>query len=112
MTINTKECFVISFSRKTDRLEFHYFPKGLPIERVSVIRDVGVLLVSDLFRGHQLNEAISHANRLLGYIIRSTRGISSPGLGYFCLVRHVLEFAWKPYQIGHTNDSSIYKTDS
>ncbi|XP_055527618.1 uncharacterized protein LOC129720197 [Wyeomyia smithii] len=103
LMISVQKCCVISFTRKKSAIEWAYEINGRPVVRVSVVRDLGVLLDSQLsFRDHHSN-IIAKANRNLGFIIRAAKNFRDPyclRLLFYALVRSVLETAsiiWSPY---------------
>lgn len=103
LTLSINKCNVISFHRKLNPITFDYSIAGTRLERVQVIRDLGVLLDRELtFRAH-FQDIISRANRQLGFIFKIAdefRDISCLRSLYCSLVRSILEFssvAWCPY---------------
>lgn len=103
MEVSVKKCAVISFSRKKQPIHRQYSIFGEVIERVSVFKDLGVLLDEQLsFRDHYAH-ILDKANRNLGFMFRIAKDFRDPYCLrslYFCLVRSILETAtvvWSPY---------------
>lgn len=103
LTLCVEKCNTITFSRKLQPISFHYSLSGQTLERVSQVKDLGVLLDRELtFRMHY-EDIISRANKLLGFIFKIADGFRDPLCMkslYCALVRSILEFAvvvWCPY---------------
>lgn len=103
LVISVKKCSVISFTRKRTPIIWTYHILDEPVERTSVVKDLGVMLDSELnFREHY-NCIINKANRNLGFIFRISSEFRDPYCLrslYFSLVRSLLETAvvvWSPY---------------
>lgn len=103
LVISAQKCTVISFNRKKCPITWDYQICGTLLSRVTVVKDLGVLLDTNLsFRNHFSN-IIARANRNLGFIMRSTGDFSDPFTLrslYYSLVRSTLEYAcvvWSPY---------------
>ncbi|XP_046687541.1 uncharacterized protein LOC124373184 [Homalodisca vitripennis] len=105
-----KKCNVITCTRSKNPIFFSYSLLDLHIQRVTYVRDLGVTLTQTLSSDIHVQDICARANRLLGYILRSTRGLTSQialKLLYFALVRQVLEFSaavWSPYRTGLISD--------
>jgi hypothetical protein len=80
--LNVRKCKVITFSRAKVQVTYDYSLKGQNLERVSVIRDLGVLMDSKLtFSEHvdvTISSTISKARQILGFIIRVGRDFRDP----------------------------------
>ena len=94
LTVSISKCSAISFTRRKKPILWSYTISGQPLERVTVVKDLGVLLDSQMsFRDHYTS-IIAQANRNLGFIIRIAKEFSDPYCLrslYFSLVRSVLE---------------------
>ena len=103
LTVSTSKCCVISFSRKKTPIKWTYKISGIELERVSVVKDLGVLLDSKLSFSDHYSTIIAKANRNLGFIFRIAAEFHDPyclRALYVSLVRSVLESAsivWCPY---------------
>lgn len=103
LVISVKKCLVISFTRKKTPIPWNYSIGNEPLERAYVVKDLGVMLDSELnFREHY-NYIINKANRNLGFIFRISSEFRDPYCLrslYFSLVRSILETAavvWSPF---------------
>lgn len=103
LTISTNKCSIISFTRRKNPIIWNYNIRGEQIDRVAVIKDLGVHLDTKLsFREHY-SITIAKANRNLGFIFRISSEFRDPHCLralYYSLVRSVLEYAsvvWSPY---------------
>lgn len=103
MTISAQKCSFISFTRKKNPIYCVYDMCGAPIERAYVVKDLGVLLDTELTFKEHYSYIIAKANRNLGFIIRTAFNFQDPYCLrslYFALVRSILETAcvvWSPY---------------
>ena len=103
LEVSVSKCNVISFTRKKHPLHWPYTINDVPLERVSVVKDLGVLLDAEMtFEEHYLS-VVSKANRSLGFMLRITKefhDFSCLRILYFALVRSHLESAaivWCPF---------------
>jgi hypothetical protein len=110
MVLNIEKCAVITFSRKRSAdLSFDYTIDGCTLKRVTEIRDLGVILDSQLtFRQHY--ERITNSSRcVLGFVKRRVKELNDPYLCktlYSALVQPILEYAsivWSPYRKVHSD---------
>lgn len=110
MTLNVKKCQTITFTNKMNYIKYDYHIDGSVLTRVSVIRDLGVLFDTSLSFRHHIENIVSKAKRMLGFIIRMSkpfRNCSSIILLYNALVRSSLEYCstiWSPYYSLYIND--------
>ncbi len=84
---------------------------GLKLDSVQCVKDLGVLIPSNLKFSQQCKDAAGRANRMLGFIIRNfsfkNKDIILPV--YISLVRPHLEYAvqfWSPH---HTKDITKFE---
>lgn len=105
LELSVQKCTTISFHRKTRRevFSFDYSLGGHVLERLEVVKDLGVLLDEKLtFRQH-LSAIVDKAYRQLGFLFRMARDFDDPlclRSLYFALVRSHLEYSsviWSPY---------------
>ena len=78
MTFNVAKCKTLHFSKKkfpTDQSQYHL--GGQPLERVSVIKDLGVSVCCDLQWGRYIAEIVSKSNKILGLIKRVCKDMSN-----------------------------------
>ena len=104
MEMNAKKCNVISFYRKNCcNYEYKLSTNDIePLERVSCIRDLGIMMDSKLkFREH-VNIIINKANKQLGFVMRNSKNFQSKEtlrILYMSLVRPILTYnsvVWYP----------------
>jgi hypothetical protein len=104
--LNVRKCKVIIFSRAKVQVTYDYSLNVQNLERVSVIRDLGVLMDSKLTFSEHVDMTVSKARQMLGFIMRVCRDFRDPYAPkslYVSLVRSKLEYAncvWMPYQNG------------
>ena len=103
LIISVPKCSVISFSRRKNPILWDYTISTTSLNRITVVKDLGVLLDTQLtFRNHY-SYIIARANRNLGFIMRIARKFTDPyclRALYFSLVRSILEGSasiWSPY---------------
>jgi hypothetical protein len=76
---------------------------NISLQRVSIIKDLGIFYTSTLSFSHHIEIITGRANKVLGFIKRNTKLFSSPTCLrsiYFALVRSILEYrvvVWHPY---------------
>lgn len=116
MIVNPSKCSAITFSRKKQPIIFNYDLLGSSIERVNQIKDLGVILDSQLsFRQH-ITYIVDKACRTLGFIFRIAKNFSDiyclKSL-YCSLVRSILEYCsavWNPnYNNGAERIESVQR---
>ncbi|XP_046660063.1 uncharacterized protein LOC124353972 [Homalodisca vitripennis] len=97
----------MTFGRSHNLHHFQYsIERDQPLGRVSSIKDLGVTFSSDFSFNEHVDDLCRRAYRMLGFITRSTRGMTSPLVLktlYSSFVRQLLEYAspvWSPYQLG------------
>lgn len=100
--VNVPKCQQISFTRKPKPLNFTYTFNNIPIVKVNVIRDLGVLLDSKLTMSEHVDYITDKAYKNLGFVIRTCKpffDVSCIKTVYYAYVRSVLEYAssiWYP----------------
>jgi ribonucleases P/MRP protein subunit RPP40 len=77
ITISVGKCQCISFTRKKKPIIHTYNFNGAVIERVNVVRDLGVLLDSEMSMRDHINAISSRAFRNLGFVMRTCRPFRS-----------------------------------
>ena len=104
MTFNVAKCKTLHFSTKkfpTDQSQYHL--GGQPLERVSVIKDLGVSVSCDPKWGRHIAEIVSKSNKILGLIKRVCRDMNDTQkrkVLYSTLIRPRLEYCcslWSPH---------------
>jgi Reverse transcriptase (RNA-dependent DNA polymerase) len=102
MDLNINKCFFMPFTRSLNPISFSYSINGLPLTKLTVIKDLGVTFDTKLtFSNHNLLVA-AKARSLLGFVCRIGRDLSVTSLKtiYCSLLRSHLEYAvciWSPY---------------
>ena len=107
MEVNTRECCLITFTRKKNPLQFEYNMDSETISRVSLVKDLGITLDSKLTFEEHISITTSKAYVTLGFIRRNTQTFRD----IYCLktlfcthVRSILEYGvqvWAPYYAVH-----------
>ena len=95
LSLNVKKCFCISFGRGQNIVRNRYVLNDALLESVTEIRDLGVLLDSQLtFRNH-INNIVQVGLRNLGFITRNSKQFTpwTFKLLYCSIVRSGLEYA-------------------
>lgn len=116
MIVNPEKCSVISLSRLKNPKVYNYFFAGAAIERVDHIKDLGVILDSQMtFRQH-VSYIVDKASKTLGFIFRITKTFTDVyclKALYCALVRSALEYCscvWSPnYQNGAERIESVQR---
>ena len=102
--LNAKKCNVISFTRKRTKVEFNYSVYDTPLNRLRVVKDLGVLMDEKLTFNEHVEYIVAKAYSMLGFVIRTCKefkNIKTLKSLYFAHVRSYLEYAsvvWHPYQ--------------
>ena len=119
MDLNISKCKVIKFSKTKHSTNFIYYINNSPLECVVQIRDLGLLLDSNLDFTAHMNLIINKSLKLLGFIKRSTKNcihIASSKILYFAFLRTHLEYVssvWSPnytFHIGWKSSADTFTT--
>ncbi|BES90490.1 Retrotransposon protein [Nesidiocoris tenuis] len=108
LLLSTPKCCVVSFSRSPSPILFEYSSSGSALSRKNVVRDLGVLLDSQLSFVDHIELIVGRAMRALGFLRRTARDFTDPTalVSLFnALVRPVLEYAspvWSPFYAVHS----------
>ena len=100
LRFNPDKCEVLRITHKRD-FSLPTYSLGKSLKSVKHVKDLGIMVSSDLSWSKQVNVTVNKANKLLGLVHR-TVGSSNPGAFstlYKSLVRPVLEYAapvWNP----------------
>ena len=100
LRLNPVKCLAFTLSLKKSPVHHPYSIGGSVLERVSEVRDLGVILDTKLNFSAHINQTISKANRALGVMIRSFQtGLPNKKFckktlraTYFANVRSILEY--------------------
>lgn len=107
MEMNALKCKVLSFSKSPLQFNFNYVANGVSLERVTSIRDLGVIINSKLNFSDHITMTTSKAFAMLGFIRRNAyefRDVYALKNVYCTIVRSLLEYAvqiWAPYIVTH-----------
>ncbi|MDD9361364.1 MAG: reverse transcriptase family protein, partial [Anaplasma sp.] len=111
LVLNESKTKIISLSRKRDVLQFCYALDTTVISRVSLIRDLGVYLDTEILFNNQVMNIVNSSLSVFGIIVRISRNFRNPQcflMLFRSLVLSRLEFSsvvWN--SIGETNSTSI-----
>ena len=115
MKLNLEKCKVVSLNTKRNsRDRYSYGLKQqnqitVPLSYEESVKDLGVIVNSNLDSGDHIHTKITIARKILGLIVRNFKYLS-PGdfiQMYKCLVRSHLEFGnsvWQPWKIGYCRE--------
>ena len=110
MNLNISKCKCISFSRYEDKIIYDYKLNDISLERVSTIRDLGIIFDEYMHFGIHIETIKNKALKMLGFICRNTNSFMNPYsllILYKSFVRSHLEYLsviWSPY-IGYLSDT-------
>lgn len=74
--LNLNKCKTITFTRNINQTKFLYTINDVPLCRVTVIRDLGVIFDSKLLFDEHIDSIINSSSKMLGYIIRQCKYFS------------------------------------
>lgn len=116
LTLNTDKCHYIAFTRNVKIFKNQYFIEGHKLNEVDSIRDLGVILDKKLNFNAHLDKMISSALKLLGFVIRCSKGFKNACTKitlFNALVRSKLEYCsvvWAPhYQVHESRIERVQK---
>ncbi|KAI5714669.1 hypothetical protein M8J77_003487 [Diaphorina citri] len=110
LSFHPDKCEVMSISRNKEPLSFEYKIGNIPLSRVSVKKDLGVLFQKNLKFENHMETIICSASSTLGLLIRNSQYFTDEDTLttlYTALVRSKLEYAaviWDPstqYQVAN-----------
>lgn len=102
MVLNPSKCSIISFTRKKKPIHYEYHLAETLIKREDCVKDLGVLLDSQLTYKQHISFIVAKASRSLGFIMRMTKSFNDVyclKALYCSLVRSTLEYCspiWNP----------------
>lgn len=109
LSLNISKCKVIQFTRNKNKFNFKYNINGSELEQVDSIRDLGVVLDGKLAFDEHVEYVVNKANKMLGFIIRSTKlfaNIDCIKSLYYSYVYSTLNYAsvvWSPSYAVHSD---------
>jgi len=115
MKLNIPKCKVLSLCRNTSSIVKYDYGFDVPgqgflsLEHESHIKDLGVMMSSDLSFDDHIYDKINMANKMLGIVRRNFADLDTNSflLIYKSMIRSHLEYAgsvWNPYKKGLIND--------
>ncbi|KAL1446370.1 hypothetical protein WDU94_006570 [Cyamophila willieti] len=101
LQLTLSKCAVMNFSRRREPITFQYHLDSQPLRPVDQVKDLGVIIDPKLSFSDHLTNLSMRCHRLLGYVFRTSKGLSSDSfrLLYISLIRSLLEYAcvvWSP----------------
>lgn len=105
--LNQSKCSIITYTRKNRPIHYNYTISNNSLQRVSNIRDLGVIMDSRVSFNLHIDSIVQRAYKSLGFINRMTTSFRSSiilRILYFAHVRSVLDFCsvvWSPHYKCH-----------
>ena len=105
MDLNQSKCTVMSTTRNVNLVETPYLLQNTPVKRTDAQKDLRILVCKDLKWNSQVLAAASNANRMLGFIRRSTLEVKNQSARkalYTALVMSNLSYSsqvWAPQSV-------------
>lgn len=102
LELNPSKCFSITFSRQRNVISKSYTIKGQPLEKITYMKDLGIIHDSKLIFDKHVDSIISGALKALGFIMRNSLYFTQAKtlkVLYCAYVRSKLEYAsqvWNP----------------
>ena len=103
INFNVKKCAIMSFTRKKNPTSFPYKLGLYPLQQVSEVNDLGVLIDKGLTFTSHINKVTNEAYRALGFVIRNVKPFKEEKTVitlYNAYVRAKLEYTsvvWTPW---------------
>lgn len=100
--LNSDKCYTISYTRKKNQITYDYHINQKALNRVTTIRDLGIIMDSTLSFIPHIDHILASAFRNLGFILRISKPFKRPEtlkILYFSFVRSFLDFCstvWSP----------------
>lgn len=100
--LNLKKCHTISFTRNVDKVISHYTFNNVPLDRLSIVKDIGIFFDCKLLFDYHIQQITLKAMKTLGFITRTCkdfRRIESVRTLYMSYINSVLCFGsviWNP----------------
>lgn len=96
MQMNSSKCKVISFTRRQISIRFDYYLNNATLDRVTSIKDLGVIMDSKLRFHDHIAMTTAKANAMLGFLRRNSKLfddrvnalIFAPSLVFAPLIEH------------------------
>lgn len=103
LQLSINKCSCISFTKNRNAINYAYSLDGILLSRVSVVRDLGILLDDKLHLNGHIDRIVNNAYRMYGFVMRSSKDFRRPTTYlylYKSLIRSQLEYAvsvWNPF---------------
>lgn len=107
LELNADKCKHMRFSRKSNPINFTFSINNIDLETVLCIKDLGVYLDTKLTFNTHVDKIASKANKLLGYIRRTTTSFTNLRcivILYTAFVRSIIDYCstiWAPFYYVH-----------
>ncbi len=105
LPLNIGKCAKITFTHKKQPIVNDYLVKSTPLNNVDQIRDLGVILDSNLTYRNQILSVMSKVKRNMGVVMRNSKYFKDTDtlkILYYSLIRSHLDFAvnvWDPITV-------------
>lgn len=109
ITLSITKCQCISFTRKLKPITFDYKFNNTVIERVHIVKDLGITLDSKMLMNNHVDDIVNRSYRNLGFVMRTCapfNSVQSIKVAYYAYVRSILEYAspvWNPQYATYTS---------
>lgn len=108
LQLTLSKCAVMVFFRNRERIQFPYLLDNQPLQQVDQIKDLGIIIDRKITFSSHISNLSMRCHRLLGYIFRSSKGLSASSFRilYLSLVRSLLEYGavvWSPQYNVHSH---------
>lgn len=103
MNFNVKKCKIMKITKQFEPLTYSFFLENSQLAEVKEFKDSGIITNHHLSWNPHIDYVVSKANRMLGLIKRTYKGMDDPKTLhtlYCSLVRSNLEYClvvWSPY---------------
>lgn len=103
LQLSLEKCGVLTVTKKRSPIITNYSIQGVSIKREEAVRDLGVIIDSQLRFDAQVDEVVRKASKLNGFVMRMCKNfyLLDPIMSLFNqLVRPILEYctpAWNPF---------------
>lgn len=110
MHLSITKCKFITTTKKKNIIHFNYILNNTKLEKVNIIRDLGIILDTELHLHNHINHVISRAYQMYGFIMRTCQKFKLPGTYLYlfkALVRSQLEYGsviWNPLYNKYKNN--------
>ena len=117
LVLNTEKCNFISFTRNCHIFEYDYTLKAEKIKNVDHIKDLGIIFDRKMTFSQHVENVVSKANRMLGFILRQCKEFKSVlamKMLYYAFIHSRLNYAsvvWNPQYIVYINRLEIVQNN-